>query len=74
MINPIKSDYEHLLPSLLLPKMDDPGMPTIHRSINQRNFQRSCPQHRNMHYLSVRNMVPTLTSSKRRGLSLNGGC
>jgi hypothetical protein len=26
MINPIKSDYEHLLPSPLLPKMDDPGM------------------------------------------------
>jgi hypothetical protein len=24
--------------------------------------------------LSVRNMVPTLTSSKRRGLSLNGRC
>jgi hypothetical protein len=38
MINPIKSDYEHLLPSPLLPKMDDPGMPTIHCSINQRRF------------------------------------
>jgi hypothetical protein len=24
--------------------------------------------------MSVRNMVPTLTSSKRRGLSLNGRC
>jgi hypothetical protein len=24
--------------------------------------------------LSVRNVVPTLTSSKRRGLSLNGRC
>jgi hypothetical protein len=24
--------------------------------------------------LSVRNMVPTLTSRKRRGLSLNGRC
>jgi hypothetical protein len=50
MINLIKSDYEHLLPSPLLPKMDDPGMSTIHRSINQRSFQRSCPQHENMHY------------------------
>jgi hypothetical protein len=28
MINPIKSDYENLLPSPLLPKMDDPGMRT----------------------------------------------
>jgi hypothetical protein len=50
MINPIKSDYEHLLPSPWLPKMADPGMPTIHRSINQRCFQRSCPQHGNRHY------------------------
>jgi hypothetical protein len=50
MINPIKSDYEHLLPSPLLPKIDDPGMPTMHRSINQRSFQRSCPQHGNIHY------------------------
>jgi hypothetical protein len=25
-------------------------------------------------FVSVRNMVPTLTSSKRRGLSLNGRC
>jgi hypothetical protein len=25
-------------------------------------------------YVSVRNVVPTLTSSKRRGLSLNGRC
>jgi hypothetical protein len=50
MIIPIKSDYEHLLPSPLVPKMDDPGMPTIHYSINQRSFQRSCPQHGNMHY------------------------
>jgi hypothetical protein len=39
-----------LLPSPLLPKMDDPGMPTIHRSTNQRSFQRSCPLHGNMHY------------------------
>jgi hypothetical protein len=30
--------------------MDDPGMPTIHHSINQRSFKRSCPQHGNMHY------------------------
>jgi hypothetical protein len=27
-----------------------------------------------LHALSVRNMVPTLTSRKRRGLSLNGRC
>jgi hypothetical protein len=27
-----------------------------------------------LHPLSVRNVVPTLTSSKRRGLSLNGRC
>jgi hypothetical protein len=26
------------------------------------------------HQLSVQNMVPTLTSRKRRGLSLNGRC
>jgi hypothetical protein len=26
------------------------------------------------HHLSMRNMVPTLTSRKRRGLSLNGRC
>jgi hypothetical protein len=25
-------------------------------------------------FLSVRNVVPTLTSNKRRGLSLNGRC
>jgi hypothetical protein len=25
-------------------------------------------------YMSVRNVVPTLTSNKRRGLSLNGRC
>jgi hypothetical protein len=50
MVNPIELDYEHLLPSPLLPKMDDPGTPTIHRSINQRSFQRSCPQHGNKHF------------------------
>jgi hypothetical protein len=32
--------HEHLLPSPLLPTMDNPGMPTIHRSINQRSFQK----------------------------------
>jgi hypothetical protein len=56
MIKPIKSDYEHLLPSPLMPKMDDPAMLNIHRSINQRRFQRSCPQHGNMHY-SMSKMV-----------------
>jgi hypothetical protein len=27
-----------------------------------------------LYFMSVRNMVPTLTSRKRRGLSLNGRC
>jgi hypothetical protein len=39
----------------------------IERLIEE-NFIRPC------RYVSVRNVVPTLTSSKRRGLSLNGRC
>jgi hypothetical protein len=38
MINTIKSDNEKLFPSPLLPKLEDPEVPSIHCSINQWNF------------------------------------
>jgi hypothetical protein len=40
MINTIQSENENMFPSLLLPKLEDPGVPSIHCSINQWNFQR----------------------------------
>jgi hypothetical protein len=40
MINTIQSENENLFPSPLLPKLEDPGVPSIHCSINQWNFQR----------------------------------
>jgi hypothetical protein len=40
MINTIQSENENLFPSPLLPKLEDPGNPSIHCSINQWNFQR----------------------------------
>jgi hypothetical protein len=40
MINTIQLENENLLSSPLLPKLEDPGVPSIHCSINQWNFQR----------------------------------
>jgi hypothetical protein len=42
MINTIQSENENLLPSPLLPELEDPAVPSIHCSINQWNFQRVC--------------------------------
>jgi hypothetical protein len=39
MINTIQSENENLFPSPLLPKLEDPGVPSIHYSINQWSFQ-----------------------------------
>jgi hypothetical protein len=39
MINTIQSENENLFPPPLLPKLEDPGVPSIHCSINQWNFQ-----------------------------------
>jgi hypothetical protein len=41
MINTIQSENENLFPSPLLSKLEDPGVPSIHCSINQWNFQRA---------------------------------
>jgi hypothetical protein len=40
MINTIQSENKNLFPSPLLPKLEDPRVPSIHCSINQWNFQR----------------------------------
>jgi hypothetical protein len=40
MINMIQSENEKLFPSPLLPKLEDPRVPSIHCSINQWHFQR----------------------------------
>jgi hypothetical protein len=40
MINMIQSENENLFHSPLLPKLEDPRVPSIHFSINQWNFQR----------------------------------
>jgi hypothetical protein len=40
MINTIQSESENLFPSPLLRKLEGPGVPSIHCSINQWNFQR----------------------------------
>jgi hypothetical protein len=40
MINTIQSENENLFPSPLLPMLEGPGVPSIHCSINQWNFQR----------------------------------
>jgi hypothetical protein len=40
MINTIQLENKNLFPSLLLPKLEDPGVPSIHCPINQWNFQR----------------------------------
>jgi hypothetical protein len=40
MINTIQSENKNLFPSPLLPKREDPRVPSIHCSINQWNFQR----------------------------------
>jgi hypothetical protein len=40
MINMIQSDNKNLFPSPLLPKLEDPGVPSIYCSMNQWNFQR----------------------------------
>jgi hypothetical protein len=40
MINTIQSENENQLPSPLLPKLENPGVPSIHCSINQWNFWR----------------------------------
>jgi hypothetical protein len=40
MINTIQSENENLFSSPLLRKLEDPGVPSIHCSINQWNFQR----------------------------------
>jgi hypothetical protein len=39
MINTIQSENKNLCPSPLLQKLEDPGDPSIHCSINQWNFQ-----------------------------------
>jgi hypothetical protein len=39
MINTIQSENKNLFPSPLLRKLEDPGVPSIHCSINQWNFQ-----------------------------------
>jgi hypothetical protein len=41
MINIVHAEYDHLLVSSFLTKQDDPGVPTIHYSINQLNFQKT---------------------------------
>jgi hypothetical protein len=40
MINTIQSENKNLFPSPLLQKLEDPGVPSIHCSINQWNLQR----------------------------------
>jgi hypothetical protein len=40
MINTIQLENENLFPSPILPKLEDPGAPSIQCSINQWNFQR----------------------------------
>jgi hypothetical protein len=40
MINTIQSENKNMFPSPLLRKIEDPGVPSIHCSINQWNFQR----------------------------------
>jgi hypothetical protein len=40
MINTIQLENENLFPSPLLRKLEDPGVPSFHYSINQWNFQR----------------------------------
>jgi hypothetical protein len=40
MTNMIQSETKNLFPSPLLWKLEDPGVPSIHCSINQWNFQR----------------------------------
>jgi hypothetical protein len=40
MINTIQSENKNMFPSPLLRKLEDPGVPSIHYSINQWNFQR----------------------------------
>jgi hypothetical protein len=58
MINLIESDYEHLLPSPLLPKMDDPGMLTIHRSMNQKKLPEKLSATREHTLLNVKDGGP----------------
>jgi hypothetical protein len=41
MINTVHAEYDHLLVSPFLTKQDDHGVPTIHYSINQLNFQKT---------------------------------
>jgi hypothetical protein len=41
MINTIYMEYDHLLISLFLLKQDDPGIPTIECTINQRVFHKT---------------------------------
>jgi hypothetical protein len=38
MINTIRTEYDHLLTSPFLVKKDDPGIPTIECTINQKTF------------------------------------
>jgi hypothetical protein len=41
MINTLRSEYDHLLPSPYLTKKDDPGVPTIECTFGQRIFHRT---------------------------------
>ena len=41
MINTLRSEYNHLLPSPFLAKKDDPGVPTIEYTIGQRIFHKT---------------------------------
>jgi hypothetical protein len=41
MINSIQAEYDHLLTSPHLPKLDDLGVPTIECTINQRLFHKT---------------------------------
>ena len=41
MINTLRSEYGHLLTSPFLAKKDDPGAPTIERTIGQRIFHKT---------------------------------
>ena len=41
MINTLRSEYDHLLASPFLAKMDDPGIPTIECTIGQRIFHKT---------------------------------
>jgi hypothetical protein len=41
MINTVHTEYNHFLISLYLLKQDDPGIPTIECTINQRIFHKT---------------------------------